>query len=564
MKKFWASNWDYLAAGLIAGLCFAILFGSALVNPLYVDWTLIDGDIRHHYLGWVAYKNGSWTFPIGMTDQLFYPSEVSVVFTNSIPLAAIAGKLAAMFWKGGFQYFGLWGLVCFMLQAVLAVKIIRNYTDSKLLTLISALLFLPVPIFLSRFGDNCGGYHASQAGHWIIIYALSLFLRPYRSVDRGFYLQAALLAFLSTSVNGYFTLTCGLIMLGCAVREALVSKKRAPALKLLSVYIAAAYLSMYILGGFSSGIIYEVDRNVGLCLSNANALFNPDGWSCIYMDLPSCRGLRTDGVMYLGAGAIALACAASVLGLLSGKTRSAAKKNWALLISVLFVCAAAFILALSPKVTLGNKIIFDYSPYLTEWAESLWLVFRSTGRFMWIIVYIVMLGSVILTLSAADKHKWIAFICLSLALGLQIYEIHHRLAAIHDGYLKSPAAYEDKVLADRQFWSLIGNDSKIKHVVCIPPLRDRKGDFEIANWALSHNKSVNSLDSSREVKDEIINNNIFKMLYGVGDDKLYIFSNTKFCLRRGLNYYRIDGFLIGYSGRVPGYEPVPLAEIFNK
>lgn len=558
MKKFILSNWDYLAAGLIAGLCFILLFGAALVNPLYVDWTLFDGDIRHHYLGWEAYKNGAWTFPAGLTDQLFYPSRVSVVFTNSIPLMALLGKLAAAFYKGPFQYFGIWGLVCFVLQTVLAVSILRKAADNKLLIVISALLFLPVPVFLSRFGDDCGGYHASQAGHWLIIWALALFLRADKGINLRFYMSAALLAFVSTAVNGYFTLTCGLIMLGCALREALSSKKGlAPALKLLAVFILSAYLSMYALGGFSSGVIYEVDRNVGLCLSNANALFNPDGWSCIYTDLPSCRGLRTDGVMYLGSGVIFLACAAFISSLLNGKTRAALLKNYALLFAVLFICTAAFILSLSPKITLGDKVIFDYSPYLADWAESLWLVFRSTGRFMWIIVYIIMLVSLIAVLKSANKR--IALGCVALALGLQIYEIHHRLGYIRDGYAKAPAVYEDKLLISG-FWNLTGADSKIKHVVCIPPLRDRKGDFEVANWALGHGKSINSLDSSREVRDEIINNNIIKMLYGIGEDKLYIFSNTKFCPRRGLNYYRIDGFIVGFSGRVPGYEPVSWAE----
>jgi hypothetical protein len=52
------------------------------------------------------------------------------------------------------------------------------------------------------------------------------------------------------------------------------------------------------------------------------------------------------------------------------------------------LCIAAFILlALSPVITLNSKIVFIY--YIPG-IEKLWSIFRSTGRFIWPVMYMIM------------------------------------------------------------------------------------------------------------------------------------------------------------------------------
>ncbi len=76
----------YGLAALAGALAFVMIYGINVLNPVYDDWLLGQGDLTQHYLGWCFYRRGSWTFPIGLTDNLAYPSYTSVIFTDSIPL----------------------------------------------------------------------------------------------------------------------------------------------------------------------------------------------------------------------------------------------------------------------------------------------------------------------------------------------------------------------------------------------------------------------------------------------------------------------------------------------
>ena len=97
-------------AAVLGAVVFALLYGTHILNPAYDAWLLSQGDLTQHYLGWCFYRRGNWTFPIGLTDQLAYPSYSSVIFTDSIPLFAVFFKLLSpilpdTFLQHGRQYF---------------------------------------------------------------------------------------------------------------------------------------------------------------------------------------------------------------------------------------------------------------------------------------------------------------------------------------------------------------------------------------------------------------------------------------------------------------------------
>lgn len=121
----------YVITAAAAFLVFCSIYGIHVLNPTYTDWLMSGGDLTQHYLGWKAYRNSSWHFPIGMTDTLAYPYLTSVIFTDSIPLFAVFFKILSPILPAEFQYFGFYGLLCFILQAVLAVRIIRNFTPPR-------------------------------------------------------------------------------------------------------------------------------------------------------------------------------------------------------------------------------------------------------------------------------------------------------------------------------------------------------------------------------------------------------------------------------------------------
>lgn len=133
MRKF-ERNWEYLLIAVLAIIIFISMYGIHVINPLYTDWLLSGGDLSQHYLGWRAYRNSSWSFPIGMVDVLAYPMKTSVIFTDSIPIMAVLFKIISPLLPDNFQYFGIWGVLCIILQMAFSARILKHSTENKVLT----------------------------------------------------------------------------------------------------------------------------------------------------------------------------------------------------------------------------------------------------------------------------------------------------------------------------------------------------------------------------------------------------------------------------------------------
>ena len=99
----------YGLSAMIGMMVFIAVYGVAVLNPTYDDWLLGKGDLTQHYLGWCFYRSSDWTFPIGLTNNLAYPSYTSIIFTDSIPVLAVFFKLFSFILPDTFQYLGWWG-----------------------------------------------------------------------------------------------------------------------------------------------------------------------------------------------------------------------------------------------------------------------------------------------------------------------------------------------------------------------------------------------------------------------------------------------------------------------
>lgn len=164
----------FLMAAVLGAVVFALLYGTHILNPAYDAWLLSQGDLTQHYLGWCFYRRGNWTFPIGLTDQLAYPSYSSVIFTDSIPLFAVFFKLLSPILPDTFQYFGWWGILSFMLQGYFSVKILRTLRVGKFCSMAGSIFFILSPTVIEKMFR-----HTALGGHW-----QSLVLRTIRPYNR--------------------------------------------------------------------------------------------------------------------------------------------------------------------------------------------------------------------------------------------------------------------------------------------------------------------------------------------------------------------------------------------
>jgi hypothetical protein len=200
-----------------------------------------------------------------------------------------------------FHYFGLWIFASLVLQAWLAWKILGLYTQSIVLRLLACGLFVFFPPLLWRINTPAGG-HSALVGHFLILWALYLILRPAQA-RRTFWW--VLLLSLAVLTHFYLFAIVVLLWLSDLANHYLVHKNLK--LKTLINEIAIASICILLLawqaGYFVITASLNNDRGYGLYGMNILGLIDPQGWSYILTNRtnPSSWG---EGFAYLGLGVI--------------------------------------------------------------------------------------------------------------------------------------------------------------------------------------------------------------------------------------------------------------------
>ena len=541
-KEFLKSDkFKYILVIILAVIAFIVIYGIRIINPIYTDWLLYgSGDNSQHYLGWKAFRESAWHFPIGMMDNLMYPYCNSIIFTDSIPLFAIFFKLISPILPAEFQYFGIWGIMCFALQGVLTAKIVKNYTKNPFIIILASLLSVLTPVVFMRMYR-----HTALGGQWLLLFGLDiLFEREKYREKKRLYLLVGILAFLCSSIHLYFAMMNGIILLGICVLEILECKKVLRSILLLAEYVGIIGVVTALLGGFSSGMEAQ-NTGLGVYSSNFNTLINPMGWSSIIKDLPSVDERQWEGSGYLGLGFIALFVVCIPFCIFSKKIKKILKKHWKMLLILAIVFFGAYAFALSPRVTFGSHVLFEIK--LPQTISDIWAIFRATGRTIWICVYIVEICIFIALIKFSNKKIIIPI--LAIAFLLQAYDLHEPLAVKHERFAK--AVEHQSVLKDGEFWNKIGQNENIKHVVYFSTL-DYASMYSVTDWALDNNMTVNRFPFAREVEDRIkdYRQNVFE---NPQDDIVYIFKGDEgiHCLNYNLHYYYADRLIVGVKQEIP-------------
>ena len=106
----------FALSALIGAVCFLGVYGIKVLDHTNVGWLFDnDHDLRQHFIAWCRYRSDPWTFPFGLIESLSYPNSMSVIYTDSIPIFAVLFKIIGPLLPQTFQYFGLFGIISFML-----------------------------------------------------------------------------------------------------------------------------------------------------------------------------------------------------------------------------------------------------------------------------------------------------------------------------------------------------------------------------------------------------------------------------------------------------------------
>lgn len=415
-------NWkiSFALGTLIGAAIFIVIYGIKVLDVTYDDWLMrYEFDLTQHYLGWRLYRNSGWYFPIGLCDTSIYPYYSSIVYTDSIPLFAFVFKILAPVLPSRFQYFGLFGIICFMLQGGMSKLLLRKYIKNEWICNIGAVFFVSNIVFVQRMF-----WQTALSAHFLILMAMALFV--YRddieSLRKRVILWSALGA-LSVSIHFYLYGMVSVMLAGFALWEAIEEGKKAgkilTAIKSFALfllpYLILSVATFFVFGGFY-GTVKSVEDSTALYNASINSLFRSMGNSFFFPN-GEYGDMELEGFGYVGVAVGLLLIPALISLIINVKTLWKEKRGLFALTIVLSVFFYLF--SLSPVITFSGKYLFSVDIFPGLITKISWGLFRACGRFIWPVMYLLILVAI----SYSEKILKKAYpIVLVIMMCLQIVE----------------------------------------------------------------------------------------------------------------------------------------------
>lgn len=518
----------YFAFGAAIGcIVFLLFYGTNILDFTNIVWLYQNpaSDLFQNQMGFDFFRKAPWGIPLGNFNSLLYPYGTSIVYTDSIPLLAIFFKIFNAVLPAQFQYFGLWGLLCYCLQGGLSAVILRRYITKWPAILIS----VPILIFASVFSFRLY-LHTSLAGQWIILLAFCLF--AYKDSIKSLRQRViywSVLCALCTTIHAYFLAMIGVLLIGFVIDDFIAFKKIGRVLILLASSVITTLAIFWLVGGFTSTTTDST--GLGQYSMNLNALFNRISLENTFLGflkpLPLAFDGQYEGMQYLGIGVIVLLCFVIILKIrelissLAKKRRCKWKNEY---IPVLFICAALTILALSPVITLNGRVLFSYqtNSFINDFLNT----FRATGRLFWPVFYLITFYVIIYIANKFDAKIWLKFFLCG-CMVLQILDLSGSLAVkaenIHSA-IDKPIS-----IGASSFWK--DASLRYKHIECLNN-PDTLTVQVLSLYAQQNNMTINAAYVARGTNSDQVINRMYEERYGLlesklSDDSLYILGNDQ-------------------------------------
>lgn len=537
--------------GLLAGfLCFVITYGIEVLNVTYDAWIFHgDTDLKQHYLGWCHYRITPWHFPLGMIDSLSYPTSVSMLWTDSIPIFSIVFKLFRSILPETFQFFGLFACLSFGLQGGIATLLIRKFTDNLYVCLVMSVVFIwSFPILQRTF------YHTSLCAQWIILLSLLLWFSDiYKRSTVSKAMIWGAMGMLCVFIHSYFLPMVACIMCGSLLEELIIKKKITPIIASIGSFGLCSLISLYVIGAFAGNV--SLDYGIGQFEMNLNSLWNSLGEGRLLKGLPLYFDTQYEGFGYLGAGMIVLGFV--FMGIILFEIYIS-HKNKIYIVElikmhprksiVFLVCTIFLLVAACPNISLGNILIL-HIPY-PKFINSILGIFRSNGRFVWPVMYIIIIASVAV-ISKKFKKQTVSLL-ISFCLLLQLVDLSTMISQKREIYSDGDKSYTS-------IWDTGEINQVIDHYDhFILMLNDNDLVMTTAYYAYANNMTLNRYYYARDI-DKQIEKNLEVYVEGLLNQKpeencIYLFDEetVKDYKDSGLHFYEISRWIFGTRDSIEG------------
>ena len=525
-----------MLGSLIGALFFGAFFGFALANPTYTDWIFnrVTHDTAQHFIGWEFFRADSTG---AMINGLAYPIGLPITFMDGIPLIALPLKLISGWLPANFQYFGLWALICYILQGGIAAVLVRKiwqkiYVDNQLPARLSkngksvseetrndglderrrkfdwkrllfvsagALIFILSPIMIARTL-----YHPALAAQWLVLLGILLIWNApkFKCWWKFVVIWSATLVG-AVLIHPYFLPMLGAMMLVAALRNVakfdlkIVTKT----LMQIAIPVVLAGIVFWVIGGFALGSGAEIrdleDKGFNL-LS-----FMVSGGYSITPSIPP-RSYSPESLMWFGLGVWAMIISAVILwrgrykkSFQGFRAKFVANKTRNILIAI--VAFGLFIFAVGPRVDFGPITLFQYP--VPDKIYELWSAFRAAAREAWPFYYAAILAIIYWFALVISNRKFkkitkknvVAVIAISLAVIslIQFIDIWWSPAVTvrREGFAEIQNVSQPQFIAP-EISDLITTQ---KHMIILDSgfRGDHSGFYELAQAALKNELTMN-------------------------------------------------------------------------
>ena len=493
-------------AFVVGTVVFIYATGGRIIDPTNRDWLML-GDSAQHYLGWAFFRDTPLLqWPIGANPKLGLDFASSIVFTDSIPLAAFVFKPLNVVLPETFQYLGVWIWMCFVLQAYFGVRLLARRVADRSLCGLGAALIVLAPVLGYRLVHQGYG-HIALVSHFVILAALDLYLD-----ERGSVRKWAILICCALLIQAYFVPMVVAIWIASMVsrRLAIRDTARQVAIVLGSLGIVA------VVSGFASlgGRLFVGDSSVTpedfpyrfrwqpMALVDSATDFST-GWSHVMADQLELFG-DVEGFTYLGSGLLLVVLPAVVLSMLRKRSGTVSTRDVVVVLGIVAACAfvvpsrlfstgiavmlfvvvavfagrsirerrhrallvAAVLLgvySMTMRPGVGRRTFFEYDlvPVLEQFTQT----FRTHARSSWVLYYVVLLALVVLVATRLPRR--LAIGVFALAVVVSVVDSNPAMSQVRHRFTSQPVWVNQ---LDDPMWDEVvqGRDS----IITYPPLNN--------------------------------------------------------------------------------------------
>jgi hypothetical protein len=496
----WNKTVRILIAILLGTIIFVAMFSAASLNPLHVNWMYArGGDSFQHQIGWLAFKNQPFSIQIGKIDNYPFPTGTSIVYTDSIPLFAVCFKLFAGILPKDFQYFGLFLLLCWILQIFFALEIFNQLKLRRSIQILGSVLLALSPVLIYR-----SFFHDALCAQWLILAGFLLWIKQAHG-EKTIPCWIGLVCF-SFWIHAYLFAMVTVMMIAAWITEGIRTKEWVSGFIGLGIMILFCSLSAWTLGMFTAyqKTPLEVFQNYSV---NLNAFWNPFKTSFFFRQQGIAYDGQYEGYAYLGLGVIILLVSIFTAGINVIK-----QYQWSKYAIPIVSIVGLAILATGFSLSLGKSTLLSLS--LPEFLQSPISTFRSMGRFIWPLYYGIIIWGIVTSDRLKFARSWIVVIIL-----LQVVDI---LPLIESKSYIQINDYRSSLVST--FWEDEANS--YKHIVFLPSDDIEKGAVDFSLYATKNEMTVNWAYLARGDYDAM--NNSSKEAYAlllsgiIAQDSIYI------------------------------------------